>query len=99
MAGDTVFGRAFVDPIDVTALAGYVTVQPGQWERGSGVVEGGRLPALGVVAGGAVRAKTALVGVFGCMAGHAVTRRAFENLILMTLLARQGGMLPIQHNA
>ena len=54
----------------MAGLAGYAHMLPGQLEGCQGVVKGCPGPAGCAVAGGAVRAKAAIVLVTGDMTGH-----------------------------
>jgi hypothetical protein len=69
MAGDTIAPRPGEDIVEVTRLAGHLGVRPGQGEVGQSVVKGGRLPIGWRMAGGAILAKLALVGIVLLMAG------------------------------
>jgi hypothetical protein len=60
------------------------------------VVKGGLFPIFGGVAGGAVCAKFALVGVFFGMAGETVLRGAFVNPVQVAGLALDRGVFSKQ---
>jgi hypothetical protein len=57
------------------------------------VVEGGRLPTFGSVAGGAFLTKLASVWVVWRVAGKAILRRPGENALAVTLLTGDCGVL------
>jgi hypothetical protein len=64
-----------------TVQAGMST---GQWESGAGMVEGGRFPGAGGMAGAAVPAKLAAVIILRCMAGIAIGGCTLEYVVGMT---------------
>lgn len=100
VAGITVAGCALEDMINMTLLAGHSDMFTRQFESGQVMIEGGRCPAIGSVAGTAVRAQTALVGVVFLMAGRAVFWGRLEVRkgagIYVTLSALDLGMFPGQ---
>jgi len=60
------------------------------------VVESGRAPTIGVVAGSALCAKTAGMRVIINMAGRTIHGRAFEDIILMAVCAGGGCMFAVE---
>lgn len=76
--------------VGVTIGAGNRDVLARQWEDGGGVVERGRLPPIGSVAGGTIRPQLAIVDVLFCMTGGAVSRRM--DVILTNVAAQAGGL-------
>ncbi len=78
MAGIAVGGSALENMVDMTVLAGHVRVFAFQFEGRQVVVEGGRDPAGGGMAGAAIGAITALVVIVFGVAGVAVLRCSFE---------------------
>jgi len=96
VAGGAVHWRALELSIDVTGCAIHCRVPAGQLEGGIIVIEYGRLPAAGRVAGRAVRAKLAIVRVILEMAGDAVHWRAFELSVDVTILTGHRGMFAVQ---
>ena len=67
-----------------------------QMERKLRVVNFGGFPAVGCVAGFALRAKSAAMRVIFEMAGGAVLRRAFEDAVDMAFLASHYGMFAVK---
>ncbi len=78
VAGIAVGGCAFEDVVDVATRTRDVDVFACQFEGGQIVVKGGWRPAGGGVAGTAIGAKAALVGVVPGMAGTTVLRGGLE---------------------
>ncbi len=60
------------------------------------MVEGGRLPGCGDVAGSALSAERATVRVGSAMAGGTTSGRAYKEFILMALCASEGCMFARQ---
>jgi hypothetical protein len=60
-------------------------MRAGEGEGGESVVKAGRLPAISCVAGSAVGAELAAVGIIRRMARITVDRRAFEDAVVVTL--------------
>jgi hypothetical protein len=87
MAGKTVGGGFLVDAIGVATLAVCAGVLSGQLIRGEFVIVGGGNPAIGGVAGFAIRAKRAIVLIILLVAGNTIGGGAHENMINMAFLA------------
>ena len=86
MARSAGSGRA-AETAAVAALAGQPGMRAGQWELRSGMVEGDVTPAVGGMAGGAVRAILPIMTVVLRMAGGTICRSAFVLRIFMTVCA------------
>ena len=80
MAADTGLRGALEFGVDVTLCALRRSVCARQREGRGGVAEGGGLPGVGRVTGGARRAEPALVGVILEMAGDAAAGGALEHI-------------------
>ena len=96
MAGNTCFGCAYEYAIGMTVGTGDIDMSPGQRECGQVVIEGGRLPGCGGMAGTAIRSILAAVMVIGRMAGITSCRCAFELKIFMATSAENGGVRACQ---
>ncbi len=87
VTGITIGGRALENIIGMAACASHADMPAGQWEARHAVVESGRLPRRGGMAGAAAVAERAAMGIILRMAGVAVSRRALEVPIAMAAAA------------
>ena len=87
MAGRAVLRRAFELVIFMAVCAGGLHMFAFKREGKFRMVHFGGLPAFGGMAGGALRSKLTLVRIILQMAGCAVLRRAFEQIVLMAARA------------
>jgi len=87
VASGAVLRSSFENVIDVAFFTGDVGMRTGQLERRLRVVKRGFFPIIGCMATGAILAKLALVCVDLRMAGIAILRGAFENIVDMAFLA------------
>jgi hypothetical protein len=78
--------------IDMTVRAGSCYVLTRQFEDGQVMVEFGRSPAVGGVAGTTVSAEAPLVNIFFCVAGIAVFGCPLKNMINMAIRASDTGV-------
>lgn len=78
VTGGAILGRAFEDAVLVTGRTGHHAVFARQFKGGTIVVEGTRFPTAGTMAGGAVCAERALMGVVALVAGVTVLGRGFQ---------------------
>src|SRR3984893_7095990 len=72
VAGDALFGRVLVTVAEVTGRAGWLKVLVAQWKHGLVVIVFHVAPRAGVVAGAAVAAQFAFVGLLLAMAAEAL---------------------------
>jgi len=96
MAGHTRLWRAFEDVVDMALGAGHIDVRADQLENRQVVIELGLFPIFGRMALAAICAVCALVLVILTVAVHARLRRAFQDAIHVTLVARHWHMLAHQ---
>lgn len=92
MADIAVGGCALKNMIDVAILTGGGDVLTRQFEDGQVMVEFGRSPAVGGVAGTTVSAEAPLVNIFFCVAGIAVFGCPLKNMINMAIRASDTGV-------
>ena len=71
MAGVAVFSGTFVDPVDMAGRTGQCRCFPVRG-KAVGVIDGSLGPIGGIVAGSAISAIGAVMGIFTLMAGIAV---------------------------
>jgi len=84
MAGVTIPGRTFVNPIDMTGFTLGVGVDTGQWEICFAVIETHIFPTAGVMAGCAIRAELTIMCILLSMTGKTILGCTFENIVHMT---------------
>lgn len=77
-------GKPFEHPIGMALVTGQFGVRAGQREAGFGMIEIGRQPASGCVAGAAILAKLAFVVIILGVASVAVGRDPFEGIVHVT---------------
>jgi len=81
MTGIAVLRCALVNAVDMTGLTWDGRMLAGQLERRQVMIERGRLPRIGIMAGSATRAKLAVVSIPGGVTGKTILRRAFVNAV------------------
>jgi hypothetical protein len=96
MAAHTRSGRPGVLPILVAGGARSVAVIAGQWKTRLAVIEGSTAPTAGGVAGGAVGAEGAVVGVVLTVAAHTSRGRPGVLPVLVTRGTRYAGVLAVE---
>jgi hypothetical protein len=87
--------RPFKNSVDVAAGAGSRNVFTGQFE-GKLVMVDGSWPSLHIMAKGTIRSILPLVLIVFLVAGVAIGRRTFEDVVGMTTLTSYAGMLASQ---
>ena len=84
------------DPVYVAGFASRADVGSGEFKGSQVVVKEGGAPAIHVVAGTAIGAKAASMGIIGGVAGKAVGWSPFEDPANMTGATRDADMFPLQ---
>jgi len=96
MACVTIGGCAFVGPILMAFLAGNIDMFPGQFEGCQVVIEQGRFPAHRGMTGRATCSETPGMRIIHSVTGKTITGCAFEDFILMTIIAGDTSMFALQ---
>jgi hypothetical protein len=92
MAGETIFGSAFENIIDVTRLAGNRGVVSIQRKGCLAMIEGNLPPLRGFVARAAILPELTGVRILCGVTRETILRGAFENIVDMAGLAIDGEM-------
>jgi hypothetical protein len=96
MTGKAVAGCSLEDSIRMTIRAGYIDMSTSQPESSQVVVEVGRFPGAGGMAGATTCAKLTLVGIARSMTCNTIAGCAFEYSIHVTTQTGHINMLPCQ---
>ena len=84
MAGETILRRASEYTVLMTTFTGCADMCPCQLEGGEVVIKFGWFPGFGGMTGGAIRTETSFMCFVFLMAGVAILRCAFVNVVFMT---------------
>ena len=100
VAGVAIGWRTFEDVVGMTTITGYAGMLASQWKGGQVMVNGGRSPAFGFMAGGTIRADPVRMRIILFMTGSTIGWRGAQvsqgMRIMMTLITGYWRMLPGQ---
>jgi hypothetical protein len=107
MTGKTVFRRALIHAVYMAGFAYHCGVGTGQGKGSFAMIKGNVFPAPGGMTGGAFGAKLTLMDILRRMAGEAVLRRAFVDIVYVTgftgnigvqAIKRKGGLGVVENH-